>query len=159
MHPPKPSASIVSTIAVTRRSFSGWPCGNRLRWETLAETNNMAEAFLQAATHAPQPMQAAASIASSAASFGTGTALASGADPVGAVINPPACMMRSNAERSTTRSLIGGNALARNGSTVIVSPSWKLRKYVWQVATLYSGPCGSPLMTQEHIPQIPSRQS
>ena len=43
---------------------------------------SMAEAFGQAATHAPQPMHAAASIARSAFSFGIGIALASGAPPV-----------------------------------------------------------------------------
>jgi hypothetical protein len=42
----------------------------------------MAEAFGQAATQAPQPMQAAASIASSAFIWGIGMALASGAPPV-----------------------------------------------------------------------------
>ena len=41
-----------------------------------------AEAFGQAATHAPQPMQAAASMARSAPVFGTRIAFASGALPV-----------------------------------------------------------------------------
>ena len=45
-------------------------------------TKSMAEAFLQAATHAPQPMQAAAFIARSDSSCGTRIALASGALPV-----------------------------------------------------------------------------
>src|SRR6516225_8394462 len=79
---PNPSASICLTILTTRRSFSALPCGNKFRCETLADTNSIADAFLQAATHAPQPMHAAASIDSSAAAFGTGTALASGAPPV-----------------------------------------------------------------------------
>jgi hypothetical protein len=35
----------------------------------LAATNNMAEPFLQAAAHAPQPIHDAASIASSASIF------------------------------------------------------------------------------------------
>jgi hypothetical protein len=42
----------------------------------------MALAFLQAATQAPQPMQAAAAKAASASVFGTGRPLASGAEPV-----------------------------------------------------------------------------
>ena len=61
-----------------------------MRCETLAETKSMALAFLHAATHAPQPIQAAASIARSAACFGTGIALPSGADPVETEIKPPA---------------------------------------------------------------------
>ncbi len=43
----------------------------------------MAEALGQAATQAPQPMQAAASMASSASTLGMAMALASGAAPVG----------------------------------------------------------------------------
>ena len=53
-------------------------------------TNNIAEAFLQAATQAPQPMHCAASMARSAAGFGTGKALASGALPVRTETKPPA---------------------------------------------------------------------
>ena len=34
----------------------GWPCGSRPRCETFAATNSIALEFLQAATHAPQPM-------------------------------------------------------------------------------------------------------
>src|SRR6056297_324943 len=63
---PKPSSSILATMAFTRRLASTLPCGRRARCDTLAETNSMAEAFLQAATHAPQPMQDAASMADSA---------------------------------------------------------------------------------------------
>ena len=43
--------------------------------------NRCADAFLQAATQAPQPMQAAESIAVSATSFGIRMALPSGAPP------------------------------------------------------------------------------
>ena len=45
-------ASILSTIATTLLSLSGCPCGNEANCDTLAETNKLAEAFLQAATHA-----------------------------------------------------------------------------------------------------------
>jgi hypothetical protein len=62
----------------------------KLRWVIFAEVKSMAAAFGQEATHAPQPMHAAASKAVSAASFETRTALASGALPVGALIKPPA---------------------------------------------------------------------
>jgi hypothetical protein len=47
----------------------------------LAEVKRAAEAFLQAATQAPQPMQAAESIALSAAVLGTRMALPSWAPP------------------------------------------------------------------------------
>ena len=49
----------------------------------MAATKSMAEALGQAATQAPQPMQAAASMARSAFSLGIGMALPSGAPPVG----------------------------------------------------------------------------
>ena len=52
-----------------------------------------------------------------------------------------------------------GNAFARHGSTVIFWPSWKLRMWSWQVVVAERGPCGTPLMTSEQAPQIPSRQS
>ncbi len=127
LHAPKPSASIARIIARARRSFSGLPWGRRLRWAILAATKREAEAFLQEATHAPQPMRAAASIERSLACFGTGMELASDAAPVLTEMKPPAWMMRSKAVRSTTRSLTTGKALAPNGSTVMVSPSLKLR--------------------------------
>ena len=75
-----------ATMSSTRASRSGWPCGSRPRWVTLAAVNSMAEPLGQAATQAPQPMQVAASKARSASGFGTGMAFASGADPVGAVM-------------------------------------------------------------------------
>src|ERR1044072_1192364 len=107
----------------TRDLRSGPPCGNKARCDTLAERNNIAELFLQAATQAPQPIQAAAAKAASALSFSTGVALASTALPVLAEIKPPAAIIRSKAPRSTTRSLITGKLLARQGSTTMVSPS------------------------------------
>src|SRR5262245_14587826 len=79
---PNPSSSIFATIFNTRDVSSTFPCGSRLKWEILAATKSMADAFLQAATQAPQPMQAAASKALSASSFGIGIALPSGAPPV-----------------------------------------------------------------------------
>src|ERR1043166_5253220 len=68
-------------------------------------------------------------------------------------------MMRSKELRSVTRSLITGKALARQGSIVIVSASWKWRMCNWHVAVPRWPPCGTPLMTSEHMPQMPSRQS
>ena len=65
---PNPSSSILSTIAITRLSLSGWPWGKDANCDTLADTNKLADAFLQAATHAPQPIQAAASNAYNASS-------------------------------------------------------------------------------------------
>ena len=68
-------------------------------------------------------------------------------------------MIRSKALRSITRSLTIGKAFARQGSIVIVSPSLKWRMCNWQVAVPWWPPCGMPLMTREHMPQMPSRQS
>src|SRR5713101_1875394 len=78
-------------------------------------------------------MHAAASIARSASRFGTRSELASGALPVRAVMNPPAWMIRSNAPRSTTRSLITGNARARHGSIHNSAPSGNERMCSWHV--------------------------
>ena len=125
----------------------------------LAPVNSIAEALGQAATQAPQPMQAAASMAASTVSFGTGTELASGALPVDAEMNPPASMIRSKAPRSTIRSRMTGNARARHGSITIVSPSRKWRMWSWQTVVARSGPWAMPLMTSPHMPQMPSRQS
>ena len=47
-------------------------------------------------------------------------------------MKPPDWMMRSKALRSTTRSLITGNALERQGSTWSTSPSLKWRMWSWQ---------------------------
>src|SRR4051794_23684080 len=63
---PNPSASIRRTMFKTRAVRSGAPCGRKARWETFAAVKSMADAFGHAAAHAPQPMQAAASIATAA---------------------------------------------------------------------------------------------
>ena len=56
---PKPSSSMRSTMAVTRRSRSGCPCGSAPRCAILAEVKSAADAFLHAATQAPQAMHCA----------------------------------------------------------------------------------------------------
>src|SRR5437762_12095309 len=78
---PKPSASACAIMAATRERRSGFPCGSSASCEILAPMNRCADAFLQAATHAPHPMHAAESIAVSAISFGIRIALPSGAPP------------------------------------------------------------------------------
>src|SRR5882724_11205757 len=50
-------------------------------------------------------------------------------------------MMRSNAERSTTRSLTTGNARARHGSKITASPSLKNRMCSWHTVVWRRGPC------------------
>jgi hypothetical protein len=159
VQPPKPASSWASIMSSTRVLRSGWPCGSRPRWATFAAVKSIDEPFGQAATHAPQPMQVAASKAASASAFGIGVAWASGAAPVGAVMYPPAWMMVSKALRSTTRSLITGKAAARHGSTSITSPSLKWRMCSWHVVVARSGPCATPLIIMPHMPQMPSRQS
>src|SRR5690606_41233468 len=102
---PKPSASIWSTMACARLYRSVWPCGRRAYCDILAETKSMAEEFLQAATQAPQAIHVADSNASSATTLGMGIAFASGTPPVFTLTYPPACWIRSNAVRSTAKSL------------------------------------------------------
>ena len=86
---PNPSSSICLTIFNTRSCFSICPCGNNANCETFAETNNIAEPFLQVATHAPHPIHAAALKASSASSLGIKILLASFAFPVLTETNVP----------------------------------------------------------------------
>ena len=121
------NSSMVSTMFSVRLHRSAWPWGNRFRCWILAAVNRLAALFGHAATHAPQPMQAAASIAASAASFGTGVMFASGAEPVGIEMYPPDSMMRSKAARLTDRSLMMGKPAARHGSITMWSPSVNLR--------------------------------
>ena len=86
VQPPKPSRSCWATMFTTRSSRSGCPWGMRPRWVIFAAVNSIEEAFGQAATQAPQPMQVAASNAASESFFGTGVEWASGAVPVGALM-------------------------------------------------------------------------
>ena len=74
-------------------------------------------------------------------------------------MKPPAEMMRSKDERSTMRSLRTGNGVTRQGSSVMTSPSLKVRMWSWQLVVPRRGPCGLPFTTMPHIPQMPSRQS
>src|SRR5206468_7591977 len=108
----------------------------------FADRKSEADAFLQAATHAPQAIQAAAAKAASALSFSTGSELPSTALPVFTEIKPPAWMMRSNADRSVARSFITGKPVALQGSTTIVSPSLKARMCNWQVVVACHGAWG-----------------
>ena len=52
-----------------------------------------------------------------------------------------------------------GNPAARHGSTVMTAPSVSLRRWSWQVAVPFSGPCARPSIIMAHEPQMPSRQS
>ena len=109
----------------------------------MAAVNSMAEAFGQAATQAPQPMQAAASMARSASALGTGIALPSGALPVGTEMKPPAgddAVEGAAVDDQVLEHREG--ASARQGSIVIVSPSLKLRMWSWQAVVARRGPCG-----------------
>src|SRR5450759_4053743 len=137
---PKPTSSIFSTIALTLSLASIRPWGKRANWEILADTNNIAEAFLQAATQAPQPIQIAESKASSDFFFCTRIELASGAAPLLTEIYPPAIWILSKADLSTIRSLITGNGLALQGSIHIVSPSLKYLIERLQVVIAGTGP-------------------
>lgn len=66
------------------------PCGSLASDDTRAATKSIAEPFLQVAAQAPQPMQAAASIDSSASACAIGIALASGTELVRTEMKPPA---------------------------------------------------------------------
>ena len=61
----------------TRSAASTFPCGSRANCDTFADTNNIADEFLQEATQAPQPIHVAASKALSASAFGIGIEFAS----------------------------------------------------------------------------------
>src|SRR5690349_11900401 len=87
---PNPSLSICCTMLSALFFLSGPPCGNKARCAILAAVNREADAFLQAATQAPQPMQAAAPKEASALSFSMGSELPSTALPVFTEMKPPA---------------------------------------------------------------------
>ena len=114
-----------------RDARSGWPCGRWPRCATFAAVNNDAEALGQAATHAPQPMQAAASIAASASRLAMRVALASGALPVGA--RDVAARGDDAIQRAAVDDQVAhdGKARARQGSSHSSSPSRKLRRCSW----------------------------
>ena len=148
MQLPKPSASICLTIATTRFDRSTWPCGNSRRCETFAATKSIAEAFLHAATHAPHPMQAAASIAGSASSFEIGIALPSGAPPLFTETNPPACDDPVEGAAIDDQILDDGEGLRaprldRDGLAVLEMPHVQLADGRAAV-----GPCGMPLIDE-----------
>ena len=94
---PKPSSSILATIALARRAPSTRPCGSLASDDTRAATKSIAEPFLHVAAQAPQPTQAAASIDSSASAFGIGMALPSGTELVRTEMNPPEEMLENPA--------------------------------------------------------------
>src|SRR5207249_5607979 len=118
---PNISRSIAATMLRARAERSGRPCGRSPRCDTFAAVNSMAAAFGHAATQAPQPMHVAASKARSASSLRTRMALASGAEPVGALMKPPAWTIRSKALRSTIRSLMTGNARSEEHTSELQS--------------------------------------
>jgi len=70
----------------------------------LALTKSMAEAFLQAATHAPQPMQAAAFMPPVPSRRGNENGVGVGRVAVFTEIVAPRFIIRSKADGSTTRS-------------------------------------------------------
>ena len=82
----------------------------------MAEVNSWAALFGQAATQAPQPMHAAASMAASATSLGIEREVGVGGGAGGGGDVAARLDDRSKARRSTTRSLSTGKALARHGS-------------------------------------------
>src|SRR5690606_26373979 len=104
---PRPSSSIWLTMFNTRSVASTLPCGNRANCEPFAATYSRAEAFLQEATQAPHPIQAAASKDFSALSLRIGIALPSRVFPeVCTEINPPPRWILSDDRLSTPKSLI-----------------------------------------------------
>ncbi len=94
----------------------------------FAETKSIAEPFLQAATQAPQPIQLAESMASSAITFEIGERV--GVLRSAAVERHVAAGLLDLVERITVHHKVldhGECRRERQGSTVIVSPSAKRR--------------------------------
>ena len=161
VQPPKPSRVHRARPSRRTRSMrSGWPCGSSARCETLAPANSIADAFGQAATQAPQPMQAAASIARSASSFGTGIALASGAQPVSTEMKPPAAMIAVEGAAVDDQVLDH-----REGARAprLDHQRRRRRRSCACGAGRWSCACAAraarPLITRPQVPQMPSRQS
>ena len=93
------------------------PAGMSDRCASFAPAKSAAAPFGQAATQAPQPMQAAKSSARSACRCPWATSSASGAVPAATSTVPPTRMSSSSAVRSTTRSRMTGNAADLHGSS------------------------------------------
>jgi hypothetical protein len=118
VHEPKYS-SIVSTIASTIAPALGLALGQQVEVADLGGREQVGGA-VGARRHAGTAADArAASIAASATGFGIGMRLASGAPPV--VGGDEAAGLDDAVERrrSTIRSLMIGNAVARHGSMTI----------------------------------------
>ena len=124
----------------------------------------MAEPFGQAATQAPQPMQAAAA---SIASVGfvlsaQGAASTSGALPVRAEIKPPAC--HDFIQRATVHDQIAeewGTPWRGRVRPSSVSPSlnWRMRQLAGS-SSIAGGRARMPVRSgTRNLPQMPSRQS
>ena len=108
-------------------------------WPT---TKSMAEAFGQAATQAPQPMQAAASMARSAFSLGTGKALPSGARPVGAETKPPDGDDAVEGAAVHDEVLDHGEGLGPPGLERDLVAVLELRMWSWQAVVARAGAVG-----------------
>lgn len=125
---PKPSKSIWTTIFNTLSLRSTIPWGSLAKWLTFAAENSAALAFLQIATQAPHPIQAAALKAFSAIWCGIRIEFALGACPMSTEMYPQEATILSKAERSTFKFFKIGNAEALKGSMLISSPDLKARK-------------------------------
>ena len=128
---PNSSRSMAATMFSVRSSRSGWPCGSTFKWVILAAVKSMADALGQAATQAPQPMHAAASMAVSAASFGTRMTLASGALPgrrtdIAAGLDDPVERRPIDHQVLDDREGLGTPRLQRQGIAVLEEPHVKL---------------------------------
>ena len=89
--------------------------------------------------------------------FGTGMRLASGAPPVAAVMYPPASTMRSNDERSTIKSRMIGPCPPRFDNDGVTRRELAHMQLACCRSTFWA--MCRPLIINEHVPQMPSRQS
>jgi hypothetical protein len=119
----------------------------------------MADALGQAATQAPQPMHWAASMASSALSWGTGMALASGC-PAGIDGNETAglndAVQGTAVDHQVFDDLEGHGAERFNGDYIAV---FEMPHVQLAQGGAFQRAVGPPLITAPHMPQMPSRQS
>ena len=149
---PKPSRSCWATMSRTRRVPLGLRPAEACRGgSTLAAVKSMAEALGHAATQAPHPMHWAASMAWSASSLADGNRVGVGGAP-GAHRDVPAGI-DDPVECAPVHHQVPdapGNAVARQGSIQISSPSLKIRMWSWHVATMVRGPWGTPLIIMPH---------
>ena len=146
-------------VSRTRRQRSACPCGSRPRCPTFADMNSIADAFGTGRHAGAAPDTGRRVERPVRRDFGDRRRVRVRRAP--RVGRDKAARLNDRGRRPPIddRSLSTGNAAARHGSRVSMSPSLKNRMCSWQTVVARFGPCATPLIMKPQVPQMPSRQS